>query len=101
MSPSQVPGVVQAGSVLSGGEKRVGRCSCTNSTGMISNALANSGHAREDETRGTGRSCGSVVDILPGSCTEVRVDLSAVNLDVLVVGSSLSESLELVNTSSR
>lgn len=86
--------------MLSGGEKRVSRRTTKNSLTYVRNALRNTSHASNEETRVSG-SCSSVGDIFPGNVSEVRVNLSAVDLDVLVIVSSLSESLELGNTTGR
>lgn len=88
--------------MLSGGENsRSNVSSGTELNAVIVYALSNTGHASDHETRGTGRSCVNVVDIFPGKIAEVRVNLSAVDLDVLVIVSRLSESLELGDTSGR
>jgi hypothetical protein len=86
--------------MLSGGEKTVSCSTTSNSSRIVVCALRNTGHASNDEARGSG-SCRSVRDIFPRNISEVRVNVSAVDLDVLVIVSSLSESLELSNATGR
>lgn len=100
LSPGQVPGVIEAASVLGGGQERVGRATRGDGGGVVVDALADSCHAGEEEARGTSRG-GGVVDVFPGSVAEVRLNASAVDFDVLIIGRSLRETLELGNTSGR